>query len=103
MLENIESILRDSCRLDASQPILVGVSGGPDSLCLMDVLHRSGYRIIVAHFNHKLRLEADSEANEVERLARDSNLPFVSASEDVRAQAEAEALSIEEAARKDPF
>ena len=99
MLENIESILRDQCRLDKSKPIIVGVSGGPDSLCLMEILRRAGYRIIVAHFNHKLREAADSEANAVEQTSARLMIPSVIESADVGIYAAANGLSVEEAAR----
>lgn len=99
MLETIPSLLRDLCRLSPEQPVLVGVSGGPDSLCLMSVLREAGYRVIVAHFNHKLRPDADADANVVEQTAARLNLVSVIQSGDVRLYAEEKKLSIEEAAR----
>jgi tRNA(Ile)-lysidine synthase len=99
MLENIQSILRDQCGLRHDAPIIVGVSGGPDSLCLMSVLRKAGYHTIVAHFNHKLRPDSDADANIVEQTAARLNLASVIESGDVRAYAETEKLSIEEAAR----
>jgi len=99
MLENIHSILQDQCGLSRDKPILVGVSGGPDSLCLMSVLRKAGYRVVVAHFNHKLRLDSDADANIVEQTATRLNLVAVIESGDVRLYAETEKLSIEEAAR----
>ncbi len=98
MLENIESILSDKCGLTRDRPIIAGVSGGPDSLCLMNVLRKAGYRVIVAHFNHKLRPDADADANIVEQTAGRLNIASVIQSGDVRAFADAEKLSIEEAA-----
>jgi len=99
MLENIQSILRDQCGLSRDHPIVVGVSGGPDSLCLMSVLRKTGYRVIVAHFNHKLRPDADADANVVEQTAARLNLVSVIESGEVRAYADQEKLSVEEAAR----
>src|SRR5512134_1539254 len=99
MLENIQSILQDRCGLRREQPVIAGVSGGPDSLCLMSILRKAGYRTIVAHFNHKLRPDADADANIVEQTAARLNLASVIESGDVRAFADAEKLSIEEAAR----
>jgi tRNA(Ile)-lysidine synthase len=99
MLENIHSILRDQCGLSQDKPVLVGVSGGPDSLCLMSVLRKAGYKLVVAHFNHKLRLDSDADANTVEQTATRLNLVSVIESGDVRGFAEAGKLSIEEAAR----
>ena len=99
MLENIQSILRDQCGLTLDRPVVAGVSGGPDSLCLMSVLRKMGYRVIVAHFNHKLRPDADADANVVEQTAARLNLVSVIESGDVRAYADERKLSIEEAAR----
>jgi tRNA(Ile)-lysidine synthase len=99
MLDNIESILSDKCGLTRDRPIIAGVSGGPDSLCLMNVLRKAGYRIIVAHFNHKLRPDADADANIVEQTAARLNIASVIQSGDVRLFADAEKLSIEESAR----
>src|SRR5512143_3276456 len=99
MLENIQSILQDHCRLSRERPIVVGVSGGPDSLCLMSVLRKLGYPLIVAHFNHKLRPDSDADANIVEQTAARLNLVSVIESGDVRVYADQEKLSIEEAAR----
>ena len=99
MLENIQSILREQCGLNRDQPVIVGVSGGPDSLCLMSVLRKAGYHTIVAHFNHKLRPDSDADANIVEQTAARLNLASVIESGDVRTYADQEKLSIEEAAR----
>jgi tRNA(Ile)-lysidine synthase len=99
MLENIPSILEEQCGLSREYPVIVGVSGGPDSLCLMSVLRRAGYHTIVAHFNHKLRPDADADANTVEQTAARLNLVSVIESGEVRAYADQEKLSIEEAAR----
>src|SRR5512134_2758203 len=99
MLENIQSILRDQCGLTTDRPVVVGVSGGPDSLCLMSVLRKAGYRVIVAHFNHKLRPDSDADANVVEQTASRLNIASIVENGDVRAFAEQERLSIEEAAR----
>jgi tRNA(Ile)-lysidine synthase len=99
MLENIQSILQDQCGLRREYPVIAGVSGGPDSLCMMSVLRKTGYRVIVAHFNHKLRPDSDTDANIVEQTAARLNLASVIESGDVRLYADKEKLSIEEAAR----
>lgn len=99
MLESIDSILTEKCGLNRNLPVIAGVSGGPDSLCLMNVLREAGYRIIVAHFNHKLRPDSDTDANIVEQTAARLNLVSVIHSGDVRAFAEAGKHSVEEAAR----
>ncbi len=99
MLDTIESTLLEECGLTKDRPVIAGVSGGPDSLCLMSVLRQAGYRIIVAHFNHKLRPDSDIDANVVEQTATRLNIASVVESGDVRGFADDEKLSIEEAAR----
>ena len=99
MLENIETILSEQCDLVIDRPIIAGVSGGPDSMCLLGILREIGYPVIVAHFNHKLRSDADVDANAVEQAASRMNFASVIESGDVLEYARAEKLSVEEAAR----
>lgn len=95
----LESVLREQCRLDPAKAVLAGISGGPDSLCLLGVLHSAGYQVIVAYFNHQLRPEADQEAESVSELAQILGFSYVTDSANVRDYADMQGLSIEEAAR----
>jgi tRNA(Ile)-lysidine synthase len=95
----LERILQDQCGLDSAKPVLVGVSGGPDSLCLLGILLEAGYPVVVAHFNHQLRPEADQEAAAVSETAHRLGLPYVNDRADVRGYAREQSLSLEEAAR----
>ncbi len=99
MPENIETLLSEECGLVKDRSIIVGVSGGPDSLCLMETLRKAGYPIIVAHFDHQLRAESGQDARIVEKTATRLMLPSMIDGADVRDYAEKEKLSIEEAAR----
>ena len=100
MLERVQFILHHNCQVDASSPLVVGVSGGPDSLCLLDVLVRLGYHVVVAHFDHLLRPESTEEARRVEALAAQLALPYSGDSQDVAQYARDRGLSVEEAARE---
>ena len=99
MIEKLESVLESLCCLDINEPVLAGVSGGADSLCLMDSLAQAGYRLTVAHLNHGLRPEADSEAERVRKYARKLGVEFIGERVDVAAFMRNEHLSLEEAAR----
>ncbi len=99
MLDKIAKILQRECKLHQSDCLLVGVSGGPDSLCLLHILHTSGYNLIAAHVNHQLRSEADAEAQFVMQFAGESGIEFISSEIDVRSYASEHSLSIEETAR----
>jgi tRNA(Ile)-lysidine synthase len=98
-MEAMSDILRQACGLDPGRPVVAGVSGGPDSLCLLDLLRRAGYAVIVAHFDHRLRPGSGEEADAVQALASSLGLACVTASDDVAAYAAVQGLSIEQAAR----
>jgi len=86
--------------LSANELAVIGVSGGPDSLCLLHLAQQiAPLNIIVAYFNHQLRPEASLEAEFVRGVAEQMKLPFVTESAGVREYAEEQKLSLEEAAR----
>jgi len=90
---------------DPGDRVVVGVSGGPDSLCLLHLLHglreELGITLHVAHLHHALRgEEADEDARFVERVATSWGLPSTVEKRDVPAYAEREKLAIEQAARQ---
>jgi tRNA(Ile)-lysidine synthase len=91
--------------LNRGDRVVVGVSGGADSVALLHALLRlqEYYRveINVAHVNHGLRgAESEREATFVEDMARNLNLPFRGGSFDVCALAKREQRSHQEAARR---
>lgn len=98
-LERLKDILEKECELQPGQPVLAGVSGGADSLSLLDGLHLLGVPLIVAHFDHGLRADSAADAAFVRQEADKRGLPFVTERQDVAAFAREEQLSIEEAAR----
>jgi len=87
--------------LDPAAPALVAVSGGLDSVTLLDLLRRAGFpRLVVAHFHHGLRgATADADAKFVRDLAARLGLPLVSGRGNTRAVAARKKQSLEEAAR----
>lgn len=99
LLQQVATSAREQCRLDPTIPLLIGVSGGPDSLCLAHALHTLRFNIGLAHFDHQLRPESPTDARFVQAWARDHHLPFFLGTGDVRAFAQSQHQSIEEAAR----
>ena len=63
-----DKILEEKCLFDQSKPVVIGVSGGPDSLCLLDLMRKTRIPIIVGHLNHGLRDVAAAEAEMVKKL-----------------------------------
>lgn len=99
MLRRVQKYIRDNQLLQAGDRVLVCVSGGADSVALLDVLQRAGYECIVAHCNFHLRgEESDRDEAFVQQLATD--LPLHLQSFDTLSYAKEQGISIEMAARK---
>jgi len=70
------------------QKLLVAVSGGVDSVVLLDMLQRADkYDITVAHFDHGIRSDSAADARFVAGLAKLRGLSFVCRREDLGAKA----------------
>ncbi len=79
--------------------VLVGYSGGPDSTCLVHLLHLAGVDIIAAHLHHGQRDEADAEARLCEAFCSDLGIPFITGKADVPLMSDQMKVGIEEAGR----
>lgn len=80
--------------------LIVGVSGGADSVALLHFLHNAGYKCIVAHCNFHLRgIESDTDETFVKDLAEKWHIPFFSTSFNTKTFAKEKGISIEMAAR----
>ena len=84
--------------------LVIGVSGGPDSVCLLallkDLATTYNLQLHVAHLNHTLRGQAsEDDAAYVDKLARQWDLPVSMSREDVAGFARKQRLNLEEAAR----
>lgn len=59
--------------VENSSTVIVACSGGPDSMCLLNLLNELKddleLKIVVAHVNHKVRMESEKEAEEVKKYA----------------------------------
>jgi len=56
--------------------IIVGCSGGPDSMCLLHLLHTNGYKVVCAHVNHNMREESDEEYDFVSKYCEKNKISF---------------------------
>ncbi len=90
--------------ISRGEKILVAVSGGADSVCMLHALNALktsfGFSIYCAHLNHGLRGEAaDSDERFVVELCGKLDIPVFTNAVDVRAFAKEKKLSLEEAGR----
>ncbi len=81
LLKTVRSTLADNGMVRRGDRVVAAVSGGADSVCMLDILFRLapdlGLSLVVAHFDHGLRKGQDaSETRFVRRLARERELPF---------------------------
>jgi tRNA(Ile)-lysidine synthase len=105
LIKHVEQSIRCRRLFSRRQPILVAVSGGLDSMVLLQLLSRLAtvwhWPLTVAHFNHQLRGAAsDADERLVQTTAERLGLPVVVGRADVRAFQVKEKLSIEMAARQ---
>lgn len=108
MLEKVIAYIDRHQLFPAEGKIVVGVSGGADSLCLLHLLKQvcgperryPGISLHAVHLNHMLRGEESArDARVVAQLMDDWAVPFTLGTVDVRALAQTEKRSLEDAAR----
>ena len=103
MIERIYNFMTGHNMLEEGGCILAAVSGGADSMCLLEVLRelqrRSGFRLKVFHVHHGLRESADGDLRYVSQYCEDRGIPFEAAYVDAAGFAAESGLSVEEAAR----
>jgi tRNA(Ile)-lysidine synthase len=99
------NFIRKNKLVSAGEKLLVAVSGGPDSVCLLYIMlelrEKLGIELHVAHLDHRLRgRDSGADAAYVAGMARRLHLPATIESRDVKAYRAERGLSLEEAARE---
>lgn len=94
----------------ANDTVLLGVSGGPDSVALLSLIFDANRvnpacsDIFVAHLNHLIRgKESEEDAQFVSDLAKKFKLSFITESMDIKEIARKRKMSLEEAAREERY
>ncbi|MGD9234342.1 MAG: tRNA lysidine(34) synthetase TilS, partial [Desulfobacterales bacterium] len=105
LLQTVERTIETYGMLEPKDSVIIGVSGGPDSVALLHVLFliasRFSLKLGVAHLNHCLRRnDSDKDAQFVEVLAKKYDLPCYTHKKDVLKYQIENKLSLEEAARR---
>lgn len=54
--------------------VVIGVSTGPDSMCLLDLLQKKTTKIVVCHINHNVRKESIEEEKYITKYCQDKNI-----------------------------
>ena len=79
-MEEVYNFIRNEIDLSPGDAIVVGVSGGPDSMALLYILNefkaKMDLKLICAHINHGKRNESDEEEAYVRKYCKDNNIIF---------------------------
>ena len=104
MIEQVHQCLKRTGMIQPGDAVAAAVSGGADSVALLEVLarlrERLGIALAVAHLDHRLRgAESEGDARFVEQLAARHHLPFFHQAQDVAAEARRQGANLEATAR----
>lgn len=103
-IQRVAETIKKYNMIEKDDKVLVAVSGGADSVCLLHILYvlseNMGFKVGVAHLNHKIRgEEADADERFVETLARKLNIEYFVKRVEVETLARNKNVTVEEAGR----
>ena len=103
--QRVLDFIKENKLVSGQHCLLVAVSGGPDSVCLLHILielrGELGIRLHIAHLDHQLRgAESETDAQYVSDLARRLDIPATVERRDVKSYQAQAHISLEEAARE---
>lgn len=104
-LQKVKRFMTETGMLQNCSEIILGVSGGPDSMTMLHILNELrdefGYRLRVVHVNHGIRgKEALRDQQMVEKICSEWKIPCAVYNYDVPALALSWKMGTEEAGRK---
>ncbi|MGL5674865.1 MAG: tRNA lysidine(34) synthetase TilS [Cellulosilyticaceae bacterium] len=105
--KKVHHFIKNKKLIQSGDTIVVGVSGGADSMMLIDFLYtyqdKYGIQLKVAHINHGLREEADRDEQHVKEWCEARHIPCFIHRCNISDLASAQKLSEEEAGRKERY
>ena len=103
-LTQADKFIEDKNLITRGDGIVMGVSGGADSVALLLLLDslklKYNLSLYVVHVHHGLRAEADAEAEYVQSLCEERNIPFFLKKADIKALSKELKIGTEDAGRK---
>ena len=99
-VNTISYILQEKCQLGTTKLLVVGVSGGADSMSLLHMLWQHGYPIVAAHLDHGLRVNSARDAAFVKAQCLEWGIKLETRSVDVKGYCLHNHLGVEEGARE---
>jgi tRNA(Ile)-lysidine synthase len=104
-IDKVTVTIKKHSMLSEKEKILVGLSGGPDSVCLLNVLNNLKNKFMLdlhtVYIDHGLRPEEiPGEIEFCKNLCDNLNIPFITKSIDVKSHAKNQKINVQEAARE---
>lgn len=105
MIEKVLNTIKKYNLISDNDKIVLGVSGGPDSICMLDILNqikieeKIKFEMVVAHINHQIREEANEDEKYVQDYCGKNQIKFYSKRIDVVKYANNNKIGLEEAGR----
>lgn len=103
LVKKIEQNIKEHNLIVPEDGVVLGVSGGPDSMLLLyalnEIKEKLNFKIYVAHINHGIREEAVYDEGLVKSFCEDNNIQFFTLHADVLSEAKKHKLSTEECGR----
>lgn len=79
-MQEVYNFIRNDIGLKPDDAVVIGVSGGPDSMALLYIMNefkeKMGLKLICAHINHNVRKESDKEKEDLEKYCKKNNIIF---------------------------
>lgn len=105
LIKRVFGFISQNDLIRRGETVVVGVSGGPDSVCLLHLLvglmENLDVKLHVAHLNHLLRgIESEADARYVSQLAEQLGVSATLDQRDVETYRSEHRMSLEEAARE---
>ncbi len=105
MIESVLEVITKNKMFNRGDKVIVAVSGGPDSICLLHILYvlreKLNITLCAAHVNHCLRgKDADGDEEYVKKFCENLKIQFKSLKIDVNHVSQEEGISCESAGRK---
>ncbi len=79
-MEEVYNFIKKDIELKSDDIIVIGVSGGPDSMALLYIMNefknKIGFKIVCAHVNHNKRVESEQEKIDLENYCKENDIIF---------------------------
>lgn len=99
MEAKVKATIENYNLIGSDERVVVGVSGGPDSMCLVNILFEFGYDIVVCHVNHGLRENANLDEQYVKDYCYSRGIPCYVKNINLKDKDSLNGMSTEEAGR----